>query len=204
MADGIAVSEIADQGASIFLGGMNIFIIIAIAVIVIFGGIIGLVLWYRRKKWNIILSCKIPRSDGKLIYTDVGKGFWDADNGWIMIKRKGYKPVPTRPIDPKKWLQGRNSATVIQVGPQDFIVALEDSYTVISDENQRQYALMDVIADVGKRKTWKNYTERQAKKTFTLRGWLEAHQMGVTLAIVIFSIFIGFAILWMRMPQICG
>ena len=136
--------------------------------------------------------------------SDNGKGYWDAENGWIVVKRKGYKPVSTQPIDPKRWLKGRNFATLIQIGPEDFMIASEASYQIVTDETTGQkIALMSIIADVGRRKTWKNYTERMGKKTFTLRGWAEQHQMAITLAIVIFCIFLGFSVLWMRLPSIC-
>ena len=198
------VAGIAETATTIGLTSVKWLGIGLLAIVIIAAIIVTIVLTYKRKRWNLKLTIKLPRSDGKIILTDKGKGYWDAENGWIMVKRKGYKGVPSRPIDPKKWLQGRDSATLIQVGPQDFIVALEDSYTVLTDENGKQYALMDIIADIGKRKTWKNYTERQGKKTFTLRGWLENHQFAVAIAIVMFTMFIGFAILWMRMPSICG
>lgn len=148
---------------------------------------------------------KLPRSDGQLILSDKAKGHWDAQNGWIVVKRKGYRKVPTHPMDPKKWLKGRDFATLIQVGPEDFIVADENSYKLLTDEQTgKQIALMDIVADVGKRKTWKNYTERMGKKAFTLSGWAEQHQFAIALAVVIFVMFLGFAILWMRMPSICG
>jgi len=178
--------------------------IAAIVLIVVVGAIILSVWLYKRKKWNLRLEVKLPRSDGQLILSDKAKGYWDAENGWIVLKRKGYRKVATHPIDPKKWLKGRDFATLIQVGPEDFIIADENSYTLVTDEQTgKKIALMDIIADVGKRKTWKNYTERQGKKAFTLKGWAEQHQFAIALAVVIFVMFIGFTILWMRMPSIC-
>ena len=139
----------------------------------------------------------------KLILSDAAKGYWDSQNGWIVIKRKGFKKVVTHPIDPKIWLKGRNFATLIQIGPEDFIIAEESSYNIVKDVNGKEIAIMDIVADVGKRKTWKNYTERMGKNAFTLKGWAEKHQFAISLAIVIFCMFLGFAILWMRMPSIC-
>ena len=181
------------------------FLAIGVGGIILVVGAIILSVWlYKRKKWNIRLEIKLPRSDGKLILSDKGKGFWDAKNGWIVVKRKGYRKVPTHPIDPKKWLRGRDFATLIQVGPEDFVVAIEDSYKIVKDESGKEYAIMSIVADIGKRKTWKNYTERMGKNAFTLKGWADKHQLAITLAIVIFVIFLGFAILWMRLPTICG
>jgi len=186
------------------LSGIRVFAIGFIVLLVVVGAIIFSVVLYKRKKWNLRLEIKLPRSDGRLILSDKAKGFWDAQNGWIVVKRKGYKKVVTHPIDPKKWLKGRNFATLIQIGPEDFIIASENSYAVVKDEaTGEELALMDIIADVGKRKTWKNYTERTSKKAFTLIGWLEDHWRAVELAIVIFCMFLGFAVLWMRMPSIC-
>jgi hypothetical protein len=167
--------------------------------------IIGSIIFYKRKKWNLRLEIKLARSDGQLILSDKGKGYWDSKNGWIVIKRKGYKAVHSRPIDPKEWLQGRDFATLIQVGPEDFIIARESSYSNVIDSATNQgIALMSVVADVGKRKTWKNYTERMAKKAFTITGWMEEHWRAVELAIIIFVMFLGFAVLWMRLPSICN
>lgn len=183
--------------------GIPIFAI-GLIVIVVVGLLIGLAIWqYKRKKWNMKIRVKLPRSDGKIILDDDAKGYWDADNGWIVIKRKGYKPVQTKPIDPKKWLKGKDVVTVIQVGPEDYIIATEDSYKIVKDENGNDIAIMDVVADVGKRKTWRNYTERMGKRTFTIKRFWDEHQGQIILAIVVFVIFLGFAILWMRMPSIC-
>ncbi len=172
--------------------------------------VLGLAIWasvffYKKKKWNMSLTLKLPRSNGKLILTERAKGFWDATNGWIVIKRKGYKKVTSRPIDPKEWLSGKDQATLIQVGPEDFIIAREDSYSIVKDSvTGKEVALMDIIADVGKRKTWKNYTERMGKGVFTLSDWAKRHEVAITIAIVIFIMFLGFAVLWMRMPSICA
>ena len=186
------------------LSSVKVIGIAAIVIVAIVAAIVISIVMYKKKKWNLRLEIKLPRSDGRLILSDKAKGHWDAENGWIVIKRRGYRKVPTHPIDPKKWLKGRNFATLIQVGPEDFIVVDENTYTILVDEaTGEEMAIMKIIADVGKRKTWKNYTERMGKKAFTLRGWAEQHQLAITLAIVIFVIFLGFAILWMRMPSIC-
>lgn len=198
----------ADFGQTIsgmVMGGIPMLVIGFFVILFIVGGILLSIWLYKRKKWNLRLEIKLPRSDGQLILSDKAKGYWDSENGWIVVKRKGYSKVPTQPMDPKKWLKGRNFATLIQVGPTDYIIASENSYQVVTDDSTgRKIALMDIIADVGNRKTWVNYTERMGKKTFTLRGWAEQHQFAIALSIVIFCMFIGFTILWMRMPSICA
>jgi lipopolysaccharide export LptBFGC system permease protein LptF len=199
MADiGGIFAGLATTGVSILLWGGLIVLVLGLVI----GGSIW---WYKRSKWGLRLEIKLARNDGKLFFSDKAKGFWDRANGWIVVKRKGFKSVHTRPIDPKKWLQGTNFATLIQVGPEDYIIASEDSYSVVKDvDTGNDYAIMDIVADTGKRKTWKNYTERVAKKAFTITGWLEEHWRAIELAIIIFVMFIGFALLWMRLPSICG
>lgn len=199
MVEGIAVEGLVNQALGI--GNTVLYVVLGLFVVII---VTVLGIWaYRRKKWNLVLNVKIPRMDGRFIGQDKAKGYWDSDEGWIMVKRKGYKPVPSRPIDPKKWLQSKNEATLVQVGPQDYIIALEDSYNILTGEDGKSYALMDIMADVGKRKTWKNYTERQAKKAFSLGNWLKENAWMVSTGIVIFIIFIGFAVIWTRLPTIC-
>lgn len=199
MAFADTLSSIVVQGGTALIVGGFILAFLIVSVVIS-------IALYKRKKWNIKLTIKLPRSDGRLILTDNNaKGFWDSENGWIMVKRKGYKPVPSRPIDPKKWLQGLDHATLIQVGPQDYIVANELSYQILTDpDTGEEMALMKVVADLGKRKTWKNYTERMGKKTFTLAGWMEKYQFYIAMGVLLFCMFLGFAILWNRMPSLCG
>lgn len=194
----------------IISGGVATLVSPTIRVIMWAGGAIlailflGVIAWivHSKKKWNLRLEIKLPRSDGQLVLSDSAKGHWDNKNGWIVVKRKGFRAIPTHPIDPKKWLRGRNFATLIQVGPEDFIIASEDSYLVVKDAEGNDQAVMKIVADVGKRKTWKNYTERMGKKAFTLVGWLEQHQFLVALGIVCFIMFIGFALLWSRQGEL--
>jgi len=181
----------------IFIWGILILLVIGIAT--------GVSIWqYKRKKWNLTVTIRLPRENSKSILSDIAKGYWDAAQGSIIIKRSGRKPVGSRPIDPKKWVQGSSVISVIQVGPEDYIICLEDSYKVVTGEDGKQYAILNIISDVGKRKTWGNYFERTAKKAFTLRGWLEQHQFAVVLAVLMFTMFLGFSILWSRIPKVCG
>jgi hypothetical protein len=183
--------------------GLPVLVIGIVVILLIVAGI-GIAVWqHKRKKWNLQGDAILLRSNLNDQYEDVCKGYWDAGNGWIVVKRKGYKPVHTKPFDPKVWLTGRNRFKVIQTGPEEYVIARIE-WTQLTDSNTgEELHISKVIADCGKRKTWKNYTERMGKKTFTLRGWAEMHQMAITLAIVIFCIFLGFSILWMRLPSIC-
>jgi hypothetical protein len=194
---GTTVSGFVTTGVPILVIGFVVILVIALA--------IGLsVFFYKRKKWNLSGTAVLLRNNLNEQFEDKCKGYWDAENGWIVLKRKGYRPVHTRPFDPKIWLVGRNKFTVVQVGPEDFIISRVDFRKVKDFESAEEVFIADIVADVGKRKTWKNYTERMGKNTFTLRGWAEKHQFAIALSIVMFSMFIGFTILWMKMPSICA
>ena len=193
---GTLASGMIVKGAPILIGGVIVLVLIIIAVAVS-------VYMYKRKKWNLEGDAILLRTGMNDQYEDKCKGYWDAENGWIVIKRKGYRNVHTKPFDPKTWLTGRNRFKVIQTGPEEYVIARVEWNKIIDTDTGEETYISKVIADIGKRKTWKNYTERMGKRTFTIQAWMEQHQMAITLAIVIFAVFMGFAILWMRMPSIC-
>jgi len=180
----------------------------------IIGGIIALVVlgamgafawWaYKRKKWNLRVEVKLPRSDGKIINSEKARGHYSVKEGIVDIKRKGLKAIGMQPFDVRKYLQGENFLEVEQIGPEQYIPVHPKSYLEMEDEDGKKHAVLDIEADIPKRKTWRNYFERVAKDRFTLAGFLAKYGQVVAFGIIIFIIFIGFAILWMRMPSICG
>ncbi len=193
----------------------------------IFGGI---AMWaMKRKKWNLIVEIKMPRNDGQVILRERAKGYFDAKAGVVDIKRKGLRAVGMKPFDVKKYLQGNKYLEVIQISPNEYIPVLPKSYTTVSIKEEFvakvkegkgkdgkdkfvdkiftrvvESAIMKIEADFGKRKTWKTYMERAAKNRFTIIGFLDKHWRAIEMSIIIFVIFLGLAILWMRMPSICG
>lgn len=192
--------------------------------LVVFGGLIVITLlgsigwWaYKKKKWNLRVEIKFPRSDGKLTLSEGAKGHYDANAGIVDIKRKKMKAVGMRPFDVREYLQGSNFLEVMQVGVKQYIPLHPKSYEKITVrhkfkdkktkqevEEDREYYVMKLIADVDKRKTWKTYFERVAKDRFTLVGFLSKHWRAIEISIIMFIMFLGFSILWMRMPSICG
>lgn len=179
--------------------------------LIVLGGLIvmaifGSIIWWlmKRKKWNLRVEIKLPRSDGKLILSEAAKGFWDIKAGIVDIKRKKLKAVGMKPFDVRECLQGNNYLEVIQVGPKDYIPVFPKSYTKLRDKGGNEYAIMEIEADLEKRRTWKNYMERSAKNRFTLIGFLDKHWRAIEISIILFVVFLGMSILWMRMPSICG
>lgn len=186
--------------------------------IIIIGGIVGLgvigfVIWalLKRKRWNLVVEIKMPRTDGQVILRERTKGHWDVKAGIIDIKRKRLKPVGMRPFEVQKYLQGSNFLEVLQVGPTDYIPILPKSYTTVTNkemvdgkEKDVEYATLKIETNLEKRRTWKNYMERSAKNRFTISGFLDKHWRAIEISIILFVIFLGISILWMRMPSICG
>jgi hypothetical protein len=195
------VQNFGETISGVVMGGIPVLVIGTVVILLICLAIGVSIFLYKRKKWNLIGDAVLLRSNLNDQYEDKVKGYWDAENGWIVLKRKGYRKTHTRPFDPKVWLTGRNRFKVIQTGPEEFVIARVEWSLIKDSETGELKHISTVIADVGKRKTWKNYTERMGKKTFTLRSWAENHQFAIALSIVIFCIFLGFSILWMRMTS---
>ena len=187
--------------------------------LIILGGIIGLgvigfIVWalLKRKRWNLVVEIKMPRSDGQVILRERAKGHWDIKAGIIDIKRKRLKAVGMKPFKVQKYLQGSNYLEVIQVGPTDYIPILPKSYTKVTtkeknDEGKEvsvEYATLKIETNLEKRRTWKTYMERSAKNRFTIAGFLDKHWRAIEISVILFVIFLGISILWMRMPSICG
>ncbi len=176
-------------------------------------GVFGAIaMWaLKRKKWNLIVEIKMPRNDGQIILRERARGFYDAKAGIVDIKRKKLPAVGMKPFDVKKYLQGSNYLEVIQISPNEYIPVLPKTYTTVSvDEigedgkvKKVESAVMKIEADFGKRKTWKTYMERAAKNRFTIIGFMEKHWRAIELSIIIFVMFVGFAIIYSRIPS-CG
>lgn len=198
--------EIGDLVGKLAVGVVWWVIGIVVGIIVIVAlGFIGW--WYfRRKKWNLKVGVKLPRADGTAIISEIAKGHFDAEAGIVDIKRKKMKAHGMKPFDVRKYLQGIDYLEVLQVGVKEYIPILPKSYTVLqnqSDPNDK-IAILDIEADTGGRKTWSQYFERVAKARFTLMGFLDKHWRAIELGLIIFLLFLGFAVMWIRLPSICG
>lgn len=184
-----------------------------VVIIIILAIVITLLIWsQRRKKWNLKVIVKLPRA-GQLIFGEFAKGHYDVKAGIVDIKRKRLKAVGMKPFDVKRFLQGNKILEVLQVGATDFIPIDPKSYETLTEEYKddegkvktAKHVLFEMFTDDSlKRKTWKNYMERSAKDRFTLLGFLDKHWRAIEISIIMFVIFLGFSIMWIRLPSICS
>ncbi len=183
----------------------------------------GLAYWYFKKRWNLRVEIKLPRSDGRIIQGEWGKGFYDAKKGAVFIRRKGkgFKPIAMEVFDVRKYLQGSDLLTVIQVAPEDYRPVLNDSWSEYKAEKRdektgetlkdsegnplyEKLSVLDIKVDSGLNKAWKSSWEAAAKKAYSLQSFFTQFQTPIAIGIVILSTFVGFAIIWTRLGSICG
>jgi len=175
--------------------------------IVALGLIAGAAIWAKkRKKWNLRVEFKLPRSDGKIVNSEKGKGFFDASGGFVSLKRKGLSPIDMKPFNVNKYLQGGNYLEVLQIGPNDFIPILPKSYTLITKSDaklgeQKKFALLEIEGDMGERKEWASNAAEAAANRFTLKGFLNKHWRAIEITIIMFGLCVGFAIVISQLPK---
>ncbi len=205
----------------IFIG---IFVIIGLGLLIFWG--------FKRKRWNLKVEIKLTRSDAKITNAEWGKGFYDSRRGVVMIKRphKGSRPIPMKIFDVRKYMQGSDLITVIQVGPEDYRPVLNESWTkhnveyidetkpvvdehgnTMMDETGKQIfetktvqeSILNIKTDTGKNKAWRIAWEEAAKNAYTIRSFLKQYQAPISIGIVVVCCFIGFAILWTKLSSVC-
>jgi len=190
-----------------YLGIAGKWVVWGFVILIILGIFIGIAVWAkRRKKWNLRVEMKLPRSDGKMINSEKAKGYFDTKNGFVSLKRKGLTPIDMKPFNVNKYLQGTNYLEVLQVGPDDFIPILPKSYTIIEKEKvkegeQRKFALLQIQGDMGERKQWASNASAAAMNRFTLKSFLNKHQFAISVVIIMFGLFVGFAIVLSQLPK---
>jgi hypothetical protein len=184
------------------LGTSIKFLIIGAVIIIVLSGAIGYFVWrYKKKKWNIQVGVKLPRANGTLLHEEA-KGYYDVVEGVVLIKREGVSAVPMKPFDVKSHLQG-TYLEVIGLSPTDYIPVHPSSYEIIKVkvkdkngiEHSEERVILNLESDLLKRKTWKNYAERSLKDAFTIKGFLDKHWKAIEMGIILFCMFIGFAVL---------
>ncbi len=192
------------------VGMIIILIVVGIVVLLIFG-VIGYLIW-NKKRWNLKVEIKLPRSDGRIINGEWGKGYFNSKQGVVYIKRPGaFQPkIPLKIFDPKRYLQGTDLLTVIQLSPVDYRPILPTSFLEYQVEHKDdktgkvslvKEAVMEMECDTGASKAWKTAFEAAAKKAYSLQSFFTQFQTPIAIAIVLVAVFVGIAALWTQLPK---
>lgn len=169
-------------------------------VVLIIVGFIGFTV-YRRSLWNLDVEFKFMRSDGTLITAEWGKGMFNTKRGVVFLKRPGRgKPkVPMPPFDVKRFLQGSRTLTVMQIGLEQYVPVLPESFLEMIDDKTGEVAnLMKFKVDLTESRAWRNQFEREAKQAYTIIGLLEKYANSIGIGIILMMQLVGFAILYTR------
>ncbi len=200
-------------------------------VLIIIGVFIGLLLlgvaawwWFFKKKWNLKAEIKLTRSGGRLTNAEWGKAYFNAKRGVVFVKRPGImqRATPIKIFDIRKYIQGDNIVSFIQVSPDELIPILNDSWeeyeedepmkdtkgNIIKDgEGNPVYekaAILNIKIDTGLNKAWRAAWSQAAKQAYSLKSFFTQFQTPIAIAIVIIAVFVGFAIIWSRLGSVCG
>jgi hypothetical protein len=201
------INNLVPQGSTV--GLIALILIIGLVVVIVFG-FIALLIW-NKKRWNLRIEIKLPRSDGKIINGEWGRGFFHSKRGVVYIKRPGFMQpkIPLKIFDPKRYLQGSDLMTVIQLSPVDYKPVLPDSFLEVDvnyqdDETGKIYkvkeSVLNIECDTGHDKAWQVAFETAAKRAYTLQSFFQQFQTPITIAIVLVAVFVGIAALWSQLP----
>jgi hypothetical protein len=168
-------------------------------------------LWYFKKRWNMAVEFKLVRNDGRVINAEWGKGYYDAKKGVVYVRRptmgKWSKGVAIKIFDIRKYIQGSDIITVLQVGPEDYRPVLNDSWTEYVSTSQDEKgnieevkeAVINIKVDSGADKAWKSSWDVSAKKAYSIQSMLAQFQTPISIGIVVICCFVGFSILWSKL-----
>jgi hypothetical protein len=207
MADiGSVVSGVIPKGSSI---GLMILIGALMTLVLVIVGLIGFFTW-NRKRWNLQVEIKLPRSDGKIINGEWGKGYFSSKRGVVFIKRPGtFQPkIPLKIFDPKRYLQGDRLLTVVQLSPVDYRPVLPESFLEHEVEYQDdetgeistvKETLLNMKCDTGHSKAWQQAFDAASKQAYSLKSFMQQFQTPIAIAIVLVAVFVGFAAVWTQL-----
>lgn len=161
----------------------------------------GLYFFYKKSLWNLDVEFKFMRSDGTLVTAEWGKGMFNSKRGVVFLKRpvRGTPKVPMAPFDVKRYLQGKKVLTVMQVGVEQYVPVLPESFLEMADDKTGEKAnLMKFKVDLTESRSWRNQFEREAKQAYTIVGLLQQYANFVGIGLILMMQLIGFAILYTR------
>lgn len=208
MGIGDTLSGLIPSGSVI---GLYLMMFVIGVIALIFVGGFGIIIW-NKKRWNLKVEIKLPRSDGKIVNGEWGKGYFDSKHGVVFIKRPGFmqKKIPLKIFDPKRYLQGADLLTVVQLSPVDYrpvrplsFLKYQIKYTddKTGEETMVEEAVIDIECDTGADKAWQVAFDAASKKAYSLQSFFHQFQTPIAVAIVLVAVFVGIAALWTQLPQ---
>ncbi len=191
--------------------GLIMLLFVVGMVALVFVGGLGFFIW-NKKRWNLKVEIKLPRSDGKLINGEWGQGFFNSKQGVVYIRRPGFfqPKIALQIFDPKRYLQGSDLLTVIQLSPLDYRPVLPKSFQEMEvkhvddktgEVTMVKEAIMNMECDTGASKAWQTAFDAAAKKAYSLQSFFAQFQTPIAIAIVLVAVFVGIAALWTQMPN---
>lgn len=204
---GGVVSGLIPQGSSV---GLLILIGTVMALMAAIVIIIAFVIW-NKKRWSINVEIKLPRSDGRIVNGEWGKGYFNSKRGVVYIRRPGFfsQKIPLKIFDPKRYLQGENLITVVQLSPVDYRPVLPESFLehIVEYKDDKtgeitevKEAVLNIKCDTGHSKAWQQAFDAASKQAYSLRSFMQQFQTPIAIAIVLVAVFIGFAAVWTQLP----
>ena len=205
MAFNDVINSITSGGSTVLMWGLLAIMVIGIIAAII----IAIVVWRVMKgRWKLRVEIKLPRSDNKIVQSEWGKGYFNPKRGVVFIKRpKIRKPFPLKIFDVRKFLQGTDTITVIQLSPEEYVPVLPKSFLMHDVEyvnketgavSIQKEAILNIEADEGKNKAWKEAFEQASKQAYSLTTFFTQFQTPIAVAIVLVASFAGFTMLWTR------
>lgn len=178
---------------------------------VLFVGGGGLIIW-NKKRWNLKVEIKLPRGDGTIVNGEWGSGFFHSKRGVVYIRRPGwFQPkIALKIFDPKRYLQGSDLITVIQLSPVDYRPIHPKSYLTYTKKfkdsetgeiKEIEESVLKITCDTGHDKAWQSAFDAAAKKAYSLQSFFQQFQTPISIAITITAVFVGIAALWSQMPN---
>jgi len=209
MADiGGTISGLVPSGSVV---GLIILLIVIGIVVLSIVGLIGIIVW-NKKRWYLQVEIKLPRSDGLIVNGEWGKGYFDSKQGVVFIKRPGFfqKKIPLKIFDAKRYLQGTNLLTVVQLSPLEYRPVKPQSFLEYDVEHTNEEtgevttvreSVINMECDTGASKAWQTQFEAAAKKAYSLQSFFTQFQTPIAIAIVLVAVFVGIAALWTQLPK---
>ncbi len=205
MAFSDVMNSITAGGSTVIMWGLLAIMVIGIAASLV----VAVIVWRVMKaRWKLRVEIKLPRSDGKIIHSEWGKGYFNPKRGVVFIKRpKIRKPFALKIFDVRKFLQGADTITVIQLSPEEYIPVLPKSFLVheveyVNEETGEtkieKESILNIEVDEGKNKAWKEAFEQASKQAYSLTTFFTQFQTPIAVAIVLVASFAGFTMLWTR------